>query len=170
LLHADAWSQLISAGRAGPEDGENRNSDNERCHQLQRCIKIALELTFVLCWFRGLRRAVLLCIACFGDVLHSSVHGRQRKSRSGCLCGSIIFCVVRLLLRFQVLNGLISVFVENLAHIEGLQKAEQRLEMESERELLYDSAPQYPPLVSAQSINAAETLYPGDPVDSLSHR
>jgi hypothetical protein len=66
--------------------------------------------------------------------------------------------------------GLISVFTENLAHIGELQRTEQRLEMDSERQLLYDSAPQYPPLVSAQSINAAETLYPGDPVDSLSHR
>ncbi len=68
------------------------------------------------------------------------------------------------------MTGLVFICTENLARIGALQKAEQRLEMESERELLYDTAPQNPPLVSAQSINAAETLYPGDPVDSLSHR
>ncbi len=65
--------------------------------------------------------------------------------------------------------GWILGFQENLERFEQMQLAAQAREMGNENQFLYDSSPSQP-LVSEQSINTAKQLYPGDPVDSLSHR
>lgn len=56
---------------------------------------------------------------------------------------------------------------ENLEKIEKMQLTAQNRDMGAERQFLYDASQ---PLVSEKSIDMAKELYPGDPVDSLSHR